>query len=95
MLNCSLYGPWCVQYILSKLSFFEQHPTATGRATSVMLKLFVAQCFNTAFLVLLINANADYFQGQDSTPRLSAADTTLKVQLHRYNYINTAISIQL
>jgi hypothetical protein len=54
-----------VQGVLRSVSAFERRTTRTEAVAWLMLKLFIAQLINTAFLVIIINANLTYFYGSD------------------------------
>ncbi|KAJ0404203.1 hypothetical protein P43SY_002046 [Pythium insidiosum] len=47
--------------ILNVLVIMEKHHTQTAQVVSRVTKVFLAQFFNTALLLIIINANLDYF----------------------------------
>jgi len=50
-------------WFLRLLAQFERYDSKAKQKRSLTLKLFLSQLVNTAFLVLAINANLDYFYG--------------------------------
>jgi hypothetical protein len=65
-----------LQQILSMLTHFEKHNSVSDEESALALKIFVGQLINTAFIVLLVNAEirmrgpaevTQYFSGQFSS----------------------------
>ena len=51
-----------LKQVLGKLVLREKHHTLSEQVISVVKKIFLAQFINTAVLLVLINANLDYFK---------------------------------
>ena len=56
-----------LKQVLAKLVLKEKHHTLSGQVISVVKKIFLAQFINTAVLLILINANLEYFSATGGT----------------------------
>lgn len=82
-----------LKIVLTKLVNFERHHTLSERVISVVKKIFLAQFINTAILLVLINANLNFFiSSDDSSSTIGTEDTGQGLALFSGKYADFSVA---